>query len=61
MQKKVKLQLLYTIKKTNTRFGGWSSEGIKHYDEIAKAIKSDREFNQQVEHQIRDVMMRKLY
>ena len=45
--------------KTNKRFGVWSSEGMKKYDEIIKFVESDRELNQQVEHQLMNFMMRK--
>ena len=48
MQKKVKHQSILAINKTNKRFGGWSSKGMKRYDEIAEVVKSDRELNQQV-------------
>ena len=49
MRKKlVKHQLVFHINKTNKRFGSWSGEGMKQYDEIAKLVKSDREHNQQV-------------
>ena len=58
MQKKVKLQSLFTKNKTNKRFGGWSSEGMKQYDEISKVAKSNGELNQQVEYQFKDFMMR---
>ena len=61
MQKKVKYQSEFTMNKTNKRFGGWSSEGMKRYDEIAGLVKSDREHNQQVEHQFKDYMMSKMY
>ena len=50
IEKKLKQQSVHTMNKTNKRFGGWSSEGMKRYDEIAKVIKSDREFILQVEH-----------
>ena len=49
------------MNKINKRFGGWSSEDMKQYDEIAKVVKSDRELNQQVEDQFKDFMMRKMY
>ena len=49
------------MNKTNKRFGGWSSEGMKRYDKIAEVVKSDREHNQQVEHQYKDFMMRIMY
>ena len=61
MQKKVKHQSVFTMNKTNKRFGGWSSEGMKRYDEIAEVVKSDREHNQQVEYQFKDFMMTKMY
>ena len=61
MQKRVKHQSEFTMNKTNKRFGGWSSEGMKRYDEIAGLVQSDREHNQQVEHQFKDHMMRKMY
>ena len=41
--------------------GGWSSEGMKRYYNIAQVVKSDRELNQQVEHQFKDFMMTKMY
>ena len=49
------------MNKTNKRFGGLSSEGMKRYDKIAKVAKSNREHNQQVEYQFKDFMMRKMY
>lgn len=49
------------MNKTNKRFGGWSSEGMKRYDEIAKIVKSDREHNEHVERQFKDYMMGKIY
>ena len=45
---------------TNKRFGGWSNEGMKPYDENALLVKSDGEPNQQVGHQFKDFMMRKM-
>ena len=35
MQKKVKRQSVFTMSKTNKKFGGRSSEGMKRYDKIA--------------------------
>ena len=61
MQKKVKHQSEFTMNKTNKRFVGWSSKGMKLNDKIAEVIKSDREHNQQVEYQFKDFMMRKMY
>ena len=61
MQKKVKHQSEFTMNKTSKRFGGWSSKDMKQYDEIAAIVKLDRKHNQQVEHQFKDFMMRKMY
>ena len=58
---KTKKQSDYTLNKTNRRFGGWSSEGMKRYDEIAKLVKSDRELNQQAELFFKHLMMEKLW
>ena len=60
-EQKSKKQSNYTLNKTNQRFGGWSSEGMKRYDEIAKLVKSDRELNQQAELFFKDLMMEKNY
>ena len=45
-QKKDKHQSVFTMNKTNKRFDGWSSQGMKRYDEIAKIIKADVVLNQ---------------
>ena len=42
VQKKVNHQSEFTMNKTNKRFGGWSSEGMKQYDKITQVDKSDR-------------------
>ena len=60
MQKKVKHQSVFTMNKTNMRFSGWSSEGLKRRDKIAKLVKSDSQLNQRVEYQFKDFMIRKM-
>ena len=59
IQPNVKNLSIYTTNKTNKRFGGWSSAGMKRYDEIAKLVKSDRTFNHQVESLFKDLMITK--
>ena len=49
------------MNKTNKRFGGWSSGGVKQYDKIVVVFKSDRELNQQKEHQFKNFTMTQLY
>ena len=41
MQKKGKHQSVFTMNETNKRVGGWSSESMKRYNEVARVIKYD--------------------
>ena len=49
------------LSKKNKRFGGWTSDGMKRYDEIANLVKSDRNINKKVEIQYKDFMYQKMY
>ena len=59
--KKYKIKYQYAVKKTNKRFGGWTSDGMKRYDEIANLVKSDRNMNKKVEIEYKDFMFQKMY
>ena len=59
--KKQKIIYQYAIKKTNKRFGGWTSNGMKRYDEIANLVKNDRKMNNQVEIEFKDLMYQNTY
>ena len=61
IQPNVKNLSTYTTNKTNKRFGGWSSVGMKRYDDIAKLVKSDRTFNHQVESKFKNLMFTNTY
>ena len=41
IRKKDKIKYQYAVKKTKKRFGGWTSDGVKRYDEITNLVKSD--------------------
>ena len=59
--KKEKIKYQYAVKKTNKRFGGWTSDGMKRYDEIASIVKSDRNMNKNVEIEYKNFMYQKMY
>ena len=58
---KEKIKYQYAVKKTNKRFGGWTSDGMKRYDEIASVVKKDRNLNQKIENDYKDFMYEKMY
>lgn len=59
--KKEKIKYQYAVKKTNKRFGGWTSDGMKRYDEIASIVKKDRNMNKKIENDYKDFMYEKMY
>ena len=58
---KEKIKYQYAVKKTNKRFGGWTSDGMKRYDEIASNVKSDRNMNKNIEIEYKNYMYQKMY
>ena len=59
--KKDRIKYQYAVKETNKRFGGWTSDGMKRYEEITDLIKSDQNINKKVEIEHKDFMYRKMY
>ena len=60
-KKKDKIEYQYAVKKSNERFGDWTSDGMKGYNEIANLVKSDWIMNKKVEIEYKDFIHRKMY
>ena len=49
------------LSKKTKRFGGWTIDGMKRYDEIAGLVKTDRNMNKNVEIEYKDFVYQKMY
>ena len=59
--KKDKMKYQYAVEKTNQRFFGQTSDGMKRYIEIASLVKCDRNINKKAEIEYKDFRYQNLY